>query len=264
MDINFLLEKTSLLIFYIITASAVFLSIMFGFSLGSFIRSRSKNIKEVKLGSIIGAMLGLLAFILAFTFGTVTSRYDAKKQLLLDEVNAIGTAFLRTDFLAESDRTEAKRLLKKYVDMRVDVLKDPAKLPQIILESEEIQTQLWSQVSSVQNKETDQILLGLYIQSLNEVIDLQTKRVTVGLQYRIPEIIWTTLYFLTILTMLAVGYEFGREGASNILISFLLALAFSAIIVLIADLDRGVSGTIQVSQRPLIELQQKLNTAVEL
>jgi len=263
MDINLLLEKTSLLVFYIVTASAVFISIVIGFGLGSYIRLRRKNIKDVKLGSIIGAMLGLLAFILAFTFGAATSRYDAKKQLLLDEVNAIGTTFLRTDFLAESERGEAKRLLKKYVDMRVDVLKDPKQLPKIILESEEIQSQLWSQVSSAHNKKADPILLGLYIQSLNEVIDLQTKRVTVGLQYRIPGIIWTTLYFVTILTMLAVGYEFGREGASNILISFLLALAFSAIILLIADLDRGVDGTIQVSQQPLIELQQKLNLSVK-
>lgn len=263
MDINFLFEKTSLLIFYIITASAVFLSIMIGFGLGSYFRHRRKNVGEVKLGSIIGAMLGLLAFILAFTFGAATSRFDAKKQLLLDEVNAIGTAFLRTDFLAESDRAEAKELLKKYVDIRVDVLKNPKQLPQIILESENIQTQLWSQVSSSPNKETDQILLALYIQSLNEVIDLHTKRLTVGLQYRIPGIIWTTLYFVTILTMLAVGYEFGLEGVSNILISFILALAFSAIIVLITDLDRGVAGTLQVSHQPLIELQQKLNSVVE-
>lgn len=263
MDINFLFEKTSLLIFYIITASAVFLSIMIGFGLGSFNRNRRKNVKEVKLGSIIGAMLGLLAFILAFTFGAATSRFDAKKQLLLDEVNAIGTTFLRTDFLAESERAEAKKLLKKYVDIRVDVLKNPKQLPQIILESEEIQSQLWSQVSSAPNKETDPILLGLYIQSLNEVIDLHTKRVTVGLQYRIPGIIWTTLYFVTILTMLAVGYEFGLEGVSNILISFILALAFSAIIVLITDLDRGVAGTLQVSHQPLIELQQKMHAPIE-
>jgi len=263
MDINLFLEKNSLLVFYIITASVVFLSIVIGFGLGSYIRLRRKNIKDVKLSSIIGAMLGLLAFILAFTFGAATSRYDAKKQLLLDEVNAIGTTFLRTDFLAESERAEAKRLLKKYVDMRVDVLKDPKQLPKLISESEEIQSQLWSQVSSAPNKEADPILLGLYIQSLNDVIDLQTKRVTVGLQCRIPGIIWTTLYFVTILTMLAVGYEFGFEGASSIIISFLLALAFSAIIVLIADLDRGVAGTIQVNQQPLIELQQKLNSVVK-
>jgi hypothetical protein len=259
MDINLLLERTSLLVVYIIIVSLVFLSIMIGFGTGSFLRLRRKNIREAKLGSVIGALLGLLAFILAFTFGAVTSRFDDKKQLLLDEVNALGTTYLRANFLSESERPAAKALIKKYVDLRVEVLKNPKKLPQIILESEKIQSQLWSQVSSASNQVTDHILLGLYIQSLNEVIDLHTKRITVGLQYRIPGIIWTTLFFVTVLTMLAVGYEFGREGVSNIFISLILALAFSAIIVLIADLDRGVTGTIQVSQQPLIELQQKLN-----
>ncbi|MCK7520216.1 MAG: hypothetical protein MZV64_22255 [Ignavibacteriales bacterium] len=71
-----------------------------------------------------------------------------------------------------------------------------------------------------------------------------------------------TLYFITVLTMLAVGYEFGLNGAGSILISSILALAFSAFIILIADLDRGVAGTLQVSQKPLIELQQKLEQLV--
>lgn len=258
-----LLDKASLLTLYIVVVCAVFLSIMLGYALGNFIQRKRKGIQEAKIGSIIGALLGLLAFILAFTFGSVTSRFDAKKQLLLDEVNAIGTTFLRTDFLAESERDEAKELLRKYVDLRVEVLKGPAKLPQIISESEKIQSQLWSQLSSAPNRETDHILLALYIQSLNDVIDFHTKRVTVGLQYRIPGIIWMTLYFITILTMLAVGYEFGLNSVKSILISVILALAFSAVIVLIADLDRGASGTLQVDQRPIIELQQKLNSAVE-
>ena len=63
--------------------------------------------------------------------------------------------------------------------------------------------------------------------------------------------------------MLAVGYEFGLNGVNSILISLILALAFSAFIELIADLDRGVSGTLQVNQRPIIELQQKLNFSGE-
>jgi hypothetical protein len=263
MDINFFLEKIPLLYLYIITASVVFLSIMIGYWLGSFVQRKGKSKKEPKIGSIIGAMLGLLAFILAFTFGAATSRYDAKKQLLLDEVNAIGTTFLRTDFLADSTGAEAKNLIKKYVDLRVGLVKNQKKLPLVIKESEKIQNQLWSQLSSATNKETDPIMIGLYIESLNEVFDLHTKRVTVGLQYRIPGSIWITLYFVTILTMLAVGYEFGLNGVKSILISLILALAFSAFIELIADLDRGVSGTLQVNQRPIIELQQKLNSSVQ-
>ncbi|HEX9252761.1 MAG TPA: hypothetical protein VF870_11005 [Ignavibacteriaceae bacterium] len=263
MDINLFLEKIPLLYLYFITAAAVFLSIMIGYRVGIYVQNRRKITKDAKLGSIIGAMLGLLAFILAFTFGAATSRFDDKKQLLLDEVNAIGTTFLRTDFLAQPERADARKLLKKYVDLRVNILKNPKQLPQVIIESEKIQSMLWSQVSSVSNKQSDPVLLSLYIQSLNDVIDLHTKRVTVGLQYRIPGNIWMTLYFVTILTMLAVGYEFGLNGAGSNLISLILALAFSAFILLIADLDRGVAGTLRVSQKPLIELQQKLNNSLD-
>jgi len=120
MEINFLIEKTSLLILYIITVSTVFISIMIGFGFGRYIKKKNKYLKESKLGSIIGAMLGLLAFILAFTFGSATFRFDAKKQLLLEEVNAIGTTFLRTNFLPESEHTEARELIKQYVNLRVD------------------------------------------------------------------------------------------------------------------------------------------------
>ena len=256
-------ENTSLLTLYIIIACAVFFSIIIGYTLGIYVQRKRKSTQDTKIGSIIGALLGLLAFLLAFTFGSVTSRFDARKQLLLDEVNAISTTFLRTDFLAESERADAKALLKKYVDLRVAMFKDPSKLSQTINESEKIQTQLWSQLSSSPNKKVDQILISLYINSLNEVIDFHTKRVTVGLQYRIPGDIWLTLYFVTILTMLAVGYEFGLNNIRSIIISIILALAFSAVIVLIADLDRGVSGTLRVDQKPLIELQKKLDSAIE-
>lgn len=260
MNIN--LEKTSLLLLFIIVVGAVFLSIAIGYALGNYFRRKRKGIQEDKIGSIVGALLGLLAFMLAFTFGSVTARYDAKKQLLLDEVNAIGTLFLRTDFLSAPEGAKAKALLKKYVDLRVDVFKDPTQLPQIISESEKIQSRLWAQVATSKDKVTDPILFGLYVQSLNEVIDFHTKRVTVGLQYRIPGIIWMTLYFITILAMLAVGYDLGLNGTRSYIVSMILALAFSAIIVLIADLDRGVASVLQVDHKPMIELQQKLNSTV--
>jgi hypothetical protein len=106
-------------------------------------------------------------------------------------------------------------------------------------------------------------LFGLYTQALNDVIDLHTKRVTVALQYRIPSSIWLALYFLTILAMAAVGYHFGISGSGNYWISLLLAFAFSAIILLIADLDRPLEGLLKVNQKPMIELQQQLSSSAK-
>jgi hypothetical protein len=263
MQIDLLLDKVPLLFLYVIMVVIVFLSIVSGFGLGSYIRRCKKRENEAPIGTIVGAMLGLLAFILAFTFGMAASRFDARKQLLLDEANAIGTAFLRTDFLAEPQGTEARKLLRKYVDVRVEGVLHPEKLPQALVDSEVLHQRLWSQVTALSRQTNNPVLLGLYIQSLNEVIDLHAKRVTVGLQYRIPGSIWLALCFVTILTMWAVGYNFAINGRGSFLISLVLALAFSAITFLIADLDRGAEGLLKVSQRPMIELQQHLSPSAK-
>ncbi len=209
-------------------------------------------------------MIGLLAFILAFTFSLTSSRYETRKQLLLDEVNAIGTAVLRTDFLAEIPRTESRKLLKEYVNLRVEAIENPEKLPQALIDSEVLQQRLWSQAIANANRTQEAELVALYVESLNEVIDLHSKRVVVGLQYRIPQSIWFLLYFITIQAMLAVGYEFGLSGSVSFLGSLLLALMFSAVLLIIRDLDRSSqSSLLKLSQKPMIELQQKLNSSID-
>lgn len=80
--------------------------------------------------------------------------------------------------------------------------------------------------------------------------------------YHIPAVIWYALIFVTVLAMGAVGYEFGITGGRSFIISILLALTFSAVIYLIADLDRSLSGAIRVSQQPMIELREKIDAAV--
>ena len=182
---------------------------------------------------------------------------------MLDEVNAIGTAFLRADFLPESRCEETKKLLRKYVDIRVEAGQQTKKISLALKDSEALHDQLWTQVNSLSKQANDKILLGLYTQSLNEVIDLHTKRVTVGILYRIPGIIWLALYFVSILAMVAVGYYFGLAGGGSLLISLLLSFAFSTVILLIADLDRTQEGLLKLSQQPMLELQQKLNVSAK-
>ena len=259
MQIELLIDQLPLWLFYVVTVVIVFLSVASGFRLGSYIRRRhEKGENEAPVGTIVGAMLGLLAFILAFTFGIAASRFDDRKRLLLDEVNTIGTVFLRADFLPEPQRTETRMLLKKYVDIRADVAQHPEKLKEGLRDSEAVQDQLWSRVSGLANQPNPSRLLGLYIQSLNDLIDLHSKRLTVALQYRIPASIWFALYFVAILAMAAVGYHLGISGPGSFWISLVLAFVFSAVMLLVADLDRTTEGFLTVSQRPMIELQQKL------
>jgi hypothetical protein len=220
------------------------------------------GIPEGPIGSVVGATLGLLAFMLAFTFGITASRFDTRKQLLLDEVNAIERAFLQTDFLVEPYRTELRKLFREYVDIRTVIDKEPERLGEVLTKSEEIHDELWSRsVEAVANTPNTDIT-SVYIESLNESINFHTKRVVVGTMYRIPTIIWYTLIFVSVFTMSGVGFHIGITGGRSLLISFLLALTFSAVIYLIADLDRYSEGAIKVSQAPMIELQERIDAAV--
>jgi uncharacterized protein YneF (UPF0154 family) len=75
------------------------LSMWAGYAVGSYARRKNESESEPPIGSVVGAMLGLLAFMLAISFGIALGRFETRKKLLLDEVNAIGTTLLRTDYL---------------------------------------------------------------------------------------------------------------------------------------------------------------------
>ena len=249
-------------LFYGGTVVLVLAAVGCGVWVGGRVRRRGKSKGDAPIGSIVGAILGLVAFMLAFTFGSATSRFDTRKQLLLEEANAIGTTYLRTDFLEIAMGEESRALLRRYVDLRVDAGVSLPKVQAALAESNTIQDRLWAMVRTLPDSGRDHELESLYVQSLNEMIDLQTKRATVALQYRVPGSIWVMLYVVTVLAMMSVGYQFGYSGTKSRVMILLLALSFSGVIYLIADLDRVGAGVLRVNQRPMIELQQRLQATV--
>jgi hypothetical protein len=235
------------------------LSLKIGNIVGAYRKKKLGEEKEGPVGAVVGAMLGLLAFILAFTFGMTAERFQTRKSLLLDEVNAIGTAYLRIDILTEPERSEVRKLMREYVDIRANLPTDLKKLEKAIERAEELQSKIWSHVMSFATAYRDSDTTALIIDSMNKVFDLHTSRVTVGIKYRIPWVIWFVLYLISIITMVAVGYQFGLSGVDDIQINVLLTICFSLVILLIADLDSTTKGLLKVSQKPMVELQQKLH-----
>ena len=228
-----------------------------GYRLGSYRHRQSGREKEAPVGAMVGATLGLLAFMLAFTFGMAASRFDTRKQLVLDEANAIGTTYLRAAMLPER-RDEIRVLLRSYVDARLEAVRS-GRVAEQIVQSEQIQGQLWSAATAIGLQHPDSIVVGLFVESLNEVIDLHAKRVTAGLRNRIPGAIWVALLTIAALSLAAMGYHAGLVGTTRSLAIIVVAVTFSAVIALIADLDRPQEGTLTVSQQALIDLQQAMN-----
>ena len=92
----------------------------------------------------------------------------------------------------------------------------------------------------------------------NDLIELHQRRVTVGLQYRIPGSVWFSVYLLLALSMLAVGYQVGMSGVRRLRGTPLLAAAFSLVIMMTADIDRPGEGLMRVSQQPIADVQQMM------
>ena len=220
------------------------------------LRRRQEKEPDGPLGSMVGALLGLLAFFLAFTFGIAASRFDSRRQLVLDESNAIGTTYLRAGLLPRTQGLEVRRLLREYADTRLTI--SPENVVERLKKSEQVHGQLWSQAKLLVKDEMDSELRSLFVSSLNELINLHQSRKTVALQYRVPGSVWFVVYLLSALSMLAVGYQIGMSGTRRLLGTPVLAIAFSLAILMIADLDRPGDGLLRVSQQPIADVDQMM------
>ena len=266
MKSDFWIDQIPLWGIFGLSVAMVLLSIWIGAFMGKRRTRYPDHESESSLSTIIGASLGLLAFMLAFTFGFASERFQSRKQLLLDEVNTIGKTYLRASLLLEPHRSEVQNLLREYVNIRVELVRLPPhqqlkKLPEVVSSSEVLYDQLWSQAAALAAADRSSEIDALFISSLNEMIDLHNSRLTV-FQYRIPMPIWYVLSFITIISTMTVGYQAGLSGKNSAKIGIVLALTFSAVVFLIADLDRA-TGTVRVNQKPLFELQKKIQTQTQ-
>lgn len=242
------------------TVVVVLLSIEGGYWLGRYRRRRSEDEKEGPVNAIVGATLALLGFILAFTFGLAASRFNARREIVVQEANAIGTTYLRAGLLPNDRGMKIRKLLGEYVDARLEVVQT-GNVEQVLRRSDELHRQLWKEAEAVGQEHPHSIVVGLFIQSLNETIDVHSKRVLVGLQNRLPGALWVTLYLITMLTMAGVGYHEGLSKSSRSLAIVVLVLTFSAIMTLVADLDLPQEGFFTVSQQAMIDLRGMMNDA---
>jgi hypothetical protein len=235
------------------------LAVQGGFWFGRWRHCHEAGEKEAPVGALVAAILGLLAFILAFTFQMAASRFDARRQVVLEEANAIGTTYLRTRLLSEPQRSETARLLRDYVDVRIRAI-ESGDLATAVARSEQLQEQVWLQAVAAAEKNPNPVQTGLFIQSLNEMIDLHAKRILIGVRSRIPLVIWLGLFALAFIGMASIGYQAGLAETQRSPAMLAIVLAFAGVLALIADLDRGQEGFLTVNQEAMTDLQRSMQT----
>lgn len=254
------LDAIPLWCFFLIVMVIGMLCLEVGYRIGKRRHARSPDEKDAPVAAMVASILGLLAFMLAFTFSMAASRFDARRQAVLQEANAIGTTWLRARLLPEPHRSEITDLLHRYTERRTQKI-DATTITELIAESEKLHEQLWSQAVAAAEKDRGSIMTGLFLQSLNDTIDLHSTRVFAGLMSRIPLTIWLALFSLNVLGMGSLGYQAGLSATRRSPEMVILTLAFASVMYLNVDLDRAQEGLLHVNQQPMINLYRTMQAA---
>jgi len=243
-------------LFFVGTVLLILAGMETGFVLGKRAAQQRSEEKESPAAAMSGAVLGLVAFILAFTFGIASGRYDTRKQLVRDEANAIRTAYMRADFLPDAERENVHRLLRHYTDIRISFAQswDMARLPELLSQTQDIQRQLWS-IAVANGRRDNSDISASFAESINQVVDLHALRMALAVETRIPIGIWLILFALSFLGMMATGYQAGIASPRRSRTVPILVMSFALVITLIAGLDRPNTRFISVAQEPLIEAE---------
>ena len=253
------LDELPLLAIYLLTILILLGAMEAGYRMTKVNQRKRAGKGDTGEGALVGATLALLAFLVAFMVSLATNLSSQRRQLVIEEANVIGTAYLRAGYLDEPHRTESRDLLREYVDMRVAAL-DPDKTVASILRSEEIHNELWSRAEQIA-RESPLPTVSLYISSVNEVIDLHTERITYGVDIRIPATVLLGLYIGALLTIFLVGMQSGYTEKRNYIALVILVMIISVVFFLIVDLDRSHEGLMQVPQGALYDLQRTLSAS---
>jgi hypothetical protein len=246
------------LVVFLIGIAIVFLASEFGWRLGARTEGHGAS---GNISALEQSLLGLLALIVGFTFLMALTRFEARREAVLNEANAIGTTALRARLLPEPHRTESLKLLREYAQIRIDYIptgKSFAELPTLIDRSNNIQQALWQQVKALSAKDNNMVPTGLFIQALNEMIDNQGKRLS-ALRNYIPDVVLVSLFGIAAVACGFAGYASGIDPLRTRLPVFITAFLVCSVIFVILDLDHPNVGFITISQQPMIDTVASLS-----
>jgi hypothetical protein len=217
---------------------------------------RDEVVEHSQESYLVGSMLGLLALLLAFSFSMALDRYEERRHLVVQEANAIGTAYLRAQMLDEPHRSRLSKLLVEYTDNRIELASaSPGSGMQLLTKNDRLLTDIWAAVAASRESALRHGITTALLMTYNEVIDLDTER-KVARQMRVPTAVLLLLYGFLIMTALVLGYVLeerrGRMGAG------VLFVILSLYIGIISDLSRPAVGTIIESQEPMLMLRQSM------
>jgi hypothetical protein len=252
---NHFFDQISIGLLFLLTVTLMLLMLESGYRFGLRSQAKTAKAQTAQVRALMGATLGLLAFMLAFTFAGAQTHFENRVQLQIDEAVAVKNTFMRADLAGEPLRTRARESLLDYVDSRLELNNAVGQrradgVFRQLKRAEEIQLELWSlgieNYSSVDGAVSGPPKSDELMTSILRLMDLQTYRVQAALVNRMPVIIWLTLYFTAVMSMIVVGYQAGLSLKRSPVATYSLALAFAAVMMLIMDLDRPLQSLFEL------------------
>jgi hypothetical protein len=226
-----------------------------GFRVGRWWQDREPGEQEGPTDVLVGALLALMAFLLAVTATMAADRFDTRRGMVLVEANAIGQAYLQSDYLPEPSAEAMKELLREYLPLRITP-DDRSQLPAYFAGAQDLRSEMWALFAGVVKTGHSPDLMSSLGGSLTDIVNADQTRITAGLYARVPETILWVLLIGSALSIGMVGYSAGVKGHRSIISAVVLVLALGFVIALVMDLDRPQDGLVNVGMAPLRDVQR--------
>lgn len=228
--------------------------------IGVSLRALTGNASQEDGGYILSAALGLLALLIGFTFSLALNQYEMRRDLVLQEANAIGTTYLRAELAPDPFRSELQTLVRRYVDVRLalaDAGEDAAAIARAEAQAALLQRQMWD-TTVVAIPHIDPPVAGpLLTAAVNDTIDFAASR-KAALAERLPGSVVLALLAYAVISAGILGYVTRGNRRDAQISAFVLFVLVALAITLVLDLDRPRTGSIVVSQAPLLDLKASL------
>jgi hypothetical protein len=231
-----------------------------GYRLGARQQAHADEAHRVHLTDVQTLVFAVLGLLLAFTVAMVVSRFDARKQALVQETNAIGTAYLRTQLLPATARPAAVTLFRAYVDARLasdrrDWDRDTA----LRQRTAQLQQELWTQGVAAAQQDPRAVTGGVYLQALNDMFDAQSSRDAARLN-QLPPTVLSLVVVVSAVGLGILGYRNGIGRGRSLGGEIALALVIGLVVFLILDLDQPYSGLVTISQQSMLQLRESMGS----
>ena len=213
--------------------------------------------------AVDGAVFALFGLLIAFTFSGAGARFDARRALVTEEANAIGTAWLRLDLLPPAAQPDLRALFRTYLDSRLETyrkLPDLAAAQEEMARSTELQGQIWTQAVSAMRESNTTTAGMLLLPALNQMIDITTTR-TMATQMHPPLVVFFMLGVLALVSALLAGHGMASGGQRSWVHVLSFATIIATTVYVIVDMEYPRFGLIRVDavDQVLRDLRHSMN-----